>query len=374
MVPFPFVGNSPDEETPLLVRAAQARLVEVLPASWMVDLGPARSGAGDAVLSLTTDDGEAVTFVVEVHLSHRLGSRQIIAQLAHTVALSGHPGLVITDYANPALRAACREHDLGYIDQTGWVYLRSERPALFISRDGASRAPRPPRGSPAMTRLDGPGASHVIQTLFETALPVGVRELADTAQVSPGTVAKVLPTLAQAGVLTRDESGRVSDCSPTELLRRWTEDYDFTRSNRDVAWLLAPRGIDWVLAQLQDDDTVDVVGRPVATASLAARHLLPPDTISVTPLTLAALYSADPGALASHLRLRPATKTTANLVLARPRDTTTLNQKPVINGFLPIAPRARVLADLLTLGGRFVDEADQLLTTIESPRLADRDA
>jgi DNA-binding transcriptional ArsR family regulator len=365
------MGNGSIEETGLLDFAV-SRLVDLLPPTWGVSVirdprvGP-RSQA-DAFVDLTAGDGTSVSYIVEVKPSRRLSAHALVDLVSQYAAASSRPGVVVTDYANPALRAACLDYGLGYIDRTGWVYLRSERPALFLNQQGATKAPRLPQGSSAMTRLNGPGAGQVVQTLFDTLLPVGVRDLAEAAGVSPGTVAKVLPVLEHAGVITRSESGRVVTLSHRGLLSRWTQDYDFVRSNRDVTWLLAPRGIDWVLTELRNLSTHGLADGPearvAATGSLAARRLLPADTLSVTPLALASLYSSDPEHLAEQLRLRPATKATANVVLARPRDESVFHG-PALDGYLRLVPRARILADLMTQGGRFVDEAEQLLDVLE---------
>src|SRR5664280_405752 len=234
---FPIVGNESIEETALL-DVAVSRLVDLLPSTWGVGvirdprIGP-RSRA-DAFVDLTAGDGTSVSYVVEVKPSGRLSAHTVVDMVSQYAAVSGRPGVVVTDYANPALRAACLDYGVGYIDRTGWVYLRSESPALFLDHQGATKAPRLPRGSSGMTRLNGPGAGQVVQTLFDAPLPVGVRDLAQAAGVSPGTVAKVLPVLEHAGVITRSESGRVVTLSRRGLLNRWTQDYDFVRSNRDV--------------------------------------------------------------------------------------------------------------------------------------------
>jgi len=355
------------------------RLSDLLPDTWRLLLESAPRGPQgrqpDALLTVTSPAGASSTFVIEAETSSRMSTRVLVDIASQRAAQAQLPGIIATDYAHPTLRAACLDAGLSYLDTTGWTYLRDDRMGLFVTAQGALRAPRPPRAA-SMGRLDGPGASQVIQTLFDASLPVGVRDLAAAADVSPGTAAKVLPALAKAGVVERDHAGRVISCNRSGLLSRWTEDYDFARSNRDVAWLLAPRGPEWVMTELLNmsvhEQGLDLTSRFAATGSLAARRLLPRDTLSVIPLALVSLYSAKPGALAERLRLRPATKSTANVVLARPRDVALLDARPVFDGYLRLAPRARVLADLLTLEGRFVDEAEQLLESIEPGLQLDR--
>lgn len=316
----------------------------------------------DAELFLAAPDGSQVVMVGEVKTAGRATSADATAEQARRLgAFLGRPALVIADFANPALRRACLERQVGYLDDTGWVYVHSESPALFINHQGAGRA-TPSGRTGLIERLDGPGASQVIQTLYDTQLPVGVRELAARAGVSPGTVAKILPALVRHGAVVRDKAGPVTAVAARALLERWTQDYSFTRSNRQVQWLLAPRGLDQVLERLhQLEDPI------VATGSHAARHFLPAGTLSVTPLTLLALYTGDPARTAEALRLREVDRAAANVVLAQPRDNGLLHGLPPGAPLPLLAPVARVLADLLTLGGRFVEEAEQVLAFPSEP-------
>lgn len=351
------------------------RLSRLLPETWtlVLDREPKPGGSiqfrPDGILRIASPKGPASLFAVEAKMSPQVSAGLLVAAASHVAELARLPGVVITQYANPALRAACLEANLGYVDTTGWVYLRDDRRGLLVTGQGASRAPGRARPT-SMVRLSGPGATQVIQTLFDARLPLGVRELAAAADVSPGTVAKVLPALEQAGAIDRTRGGQVASCDRSGLLDRWIQDYGFTRSNRDVTWLLAPRGLDGILTRLRDlmsPETNEPAGlRFAATGSLAARRLLPQDTLSVTPLALACLYCADPSDLTEQLRLRPATRSTANVVLARPQDDAILTATELFDGYLRLAPRARVLADLLTLGGRYVDEAGQLLESISA--------
>jgi len=273
---------------------------------------------------------------------------------------------VFTDFANPALRDACFDRGVGFVDGTGWVSLRNDvDPSLLVSLQGAQRF-SPDRESSAIARLDGPGASKVVRALWEVRIPIGVRELAEHAHVSPGTVAKVLPTLAQAGAVERDKSGLVIGRNRRLLLERWTQDYSFAGSNRDVLWLLAPRGVESLdrgIVQLPESTML------VSTASLGARNMLKGELLSVTPLTLRAYYTAEPKILAEQLGLRASPRAAANVVLARPRDPDILRR--IGYGSVVPVPPVQVLADLMTMGGRFPDEAEQLFDSLypDEPRI-----
>ncbi len=189
-----------------------------------------------------------------------------------------------------------------------------------------------------------------------TELPVGVRALATAAEVSPGSVSKLLVTLASEGIVDRDQNGRVIAVLRRALIRRWVRDYSFAKSNQPVGYYIAPRGLDRTLSQLDERGAVAIAG------SAAARRYLPEAVTSVTsvvPLRLLALYASDPAVLSGALGLIAAEPATANVVLAVPQDGDILRaadeREPAV------APLALVVADLLTLPGRSDAEAEQLM-------------
>jgi hypothetical protein len=281
-------------------------------------------------------------------------------QRAEAASLETHlPAVIFTDFANPALRKACLDRGIGFVDETGWVSLRhDDPPGLLVMLQGARRAAQN-RGDTNIARLDGPGASKVVRALWEVTIPIGVRDLAKHAHVSPGTVAKVLPSLVDAGAIERNASGAVVERNRGPLLDRWTQDYSFIRSNRDVLWLLAPHGVDSLdrsIIQLPESTSL------VSTGSLGARNRLDGHLLSVTPLTLRAYYTDDPMQIAERLGLRPSSRSAANVVLARPRDPSLL-QRIGYGSVFPVPP-VQVLADLMTMGGRFPDEAEQLFQSL----------
>ena len=178
-----------------------------------------------------------------------------------------------------------------------------------------------------------------------------MRDLGALADVSPGSVSKLLPTLAGEGIVDRDGRGAVVAVRRRALIQRWVRDYAYPKANGSLHYAIAPRGLDRTLTRL--------VGLPMPvtlTGSAAARRLLPEGTTSVVPLRLLALYADDPGGLADELRLIPAESATANIVVAVPQDGAVLTNE--------VAPVALVLADLLTLPGRGDAEAEQLMDAL----------
>lgn len=346
----------------LLLREAVGRLENLLPSTWSaaLDTSPqAADGRGaDGVLQVQPPRGASIGFVVEARFStDRFGVRSVVDRLL--AITDGRPGLIVTDYANPALRKRCEVDGVSYLDLTGWAYLRDDTVDLFVRSQGSVRPPAPPvKRSTAMVRLDGPGASQVVRALWGAPLPVGVRDLAAKAAVSPGTAAKVLSTLTSYGAVERAPGGAVVVVDHRLLIERWTQDYGIYTTNPEVHWLLAPRGPDCAYADLLNLRSLDGATDGIALTGYMAGSLnLPKKTCSVIPNTLLSMYSEDPSRLVESLRLHRAEPTTANVVIIRPRDSGLLQNYPS-----PV-PIPQVLADLFTMGGRFPELAEQLFET-----------
>ena len=333
---------------------------------WMFGWSDSPLGQPSAgVLQVTAPTAEVVRFHVTVASLSRGNIRQIVAAARDAAVHAGLPGIVFVEFANPTLRRVCHELRMGYADETGWVYLRNDgHPALLLTAQGATRASASARDA-TITNLGGSGAGKVIRALWQfNGFPVGVREIAELAKVSPGTVSKILPTLALSGAADRDDAGRVTRVSHRLLLDRWTQDYGFTTSNRSVTWYLAPKGL---LATQQKLAALPAGFKIRSTGPLAARSELKPDVLSVAPLTLLAYYTDDPAYLADRCGLIETEQpSAANVVMAQPRDLN--DDDDLISMFqgspasIRAVPLSQVLADLMTMGGRYPDQAEQLFS------------
>ena len=330
----------------------------LLPASWKLEQRRDVLFEGkrlDAVVELSGPNSARASFAVEAKRSGSLPTQLLLTVLREQERLAGLPVLFVSDYVGQVLRAALAVEGISFADATGWVRVTSDDPLILLTGQGAQRSPRARQGS-AVTRLSGVAASRTIRALSTTALPVGVRGLAAIAEVSPGSVSKLLVTLASEGIVDRDESGGVLAVRRRALIRRWVSDYTFAKANPSVGYYIAPRGLDRTLSRLDEQTGITITG------SAAARRLLPDSTTSVVPLRLLALYVAEPDALARDLALIDAEPATANVVIAAPQDA----------GILPtaddephsVAPVALVLADLLTLPARSDAEATQLMDVL----------
>lgn len=350
--------NGSERET-VLVSRALFQLDRALPPTWQTqlidmdfdDLGGPDVGV-DARLDVRPPRGPTYRFAVQVKARLSTGAKEAVgrARVIHEHPL---PALLVTEYATPALRRYCEDLGISYVDATGWLYLRDEH-GLLVRSAGAEKAPvDPDRRRNEISRLDGRGASRVVRTLWDAVMPIGVRELGIVAAVSPGTVAKVLPALEKYGALARDESGRIVRLDRRLLIERWIQDYRFRSSNTETALFVAPRGPERAADRLMDSPL------PVAlTGYHAARAYLPESTVAVVPPTELVVYCAEPDVLAKQLVLLPATPRSANVTIVVPKDGELLR-----NGVTAV-PAPQVIADLLTMGGRYPELGIQVFESL----------
>lgn len=351
--------NTSIQETVPGSQAALNRIAALLPDSWVLHQRPfdpfVADGGVDAIVDLTSSGGDRVSYVVEAKRSGVVAAPYLLPALRELKQRSSLPMLFVSDYIGPSVRAALTDEGISFADGTGWVRVTSEDPLVLLTGQGAARSPRPTRAS-AVDRLNGLAANRTLRLLTSTGLPSGVRELAVLAGVSPGSVSKLLTTLAAEGIVDRDDRGRVVTVRRRALIQRWARDYSFPKTNRLTGYYIAPRGLDRSLSRLNDAPA------PIAvTGSAAARRLLPVGTTPVVPLRLLALYAARPGDLARELALIEADRASANVVIAAPQDPQILaavDKGPVL------APVALVLVDLLSLPNRSDAEAEQLMDVL----------
>jgi hypothetical protein len=367
-------GNGSIEETRL--EAGIARAVEsVLPEGWTTRLDTA-SGDRRPELAITSPAGESVTFGLVAGRSGNISA----AELA-TPSISESAGIIyVSQYIPAPTRGKLKQVGVSYADTTGWVRIVSDKPMLVITGQGATKSPRP--SSPAaVTRLNGRAAGRIIRTLLNTEPPpgerpiglntglnavtsppvtrstVGVRELAQRAVVSPGTVSKTLPTLVADDAVERDGRGYVTAINRRQLLDRWTADYLVLKSNGTPQYYVAPRGIDAALAKLKTMPKVALTG------GQAGAVWLPQGTAPLLPVTQLVVYTTDTEATASELGLVPVDPPSANTILVTPQDPAILDGPATKNG-IPVAPLPIVLADLLTLPGRYPQQAEALMDAL----------
>lgn len=324
-----------------------------LPGSWRagVELQPVVGDRhADAFIEIRAPDGARGVLVVEE--KSRLEPKdvpRIADQLARYV--QSYDGewaapVVVAPFLSPRARERLEERGVGYVDLTGNVRVALERPALFVQASGAERDPRREE-RPART-LKGAKAGRVVRALCDFAPPMGVRELAGRADVTPGYVSRVFTLLEKEDLIQRERRGPVTDADWRGLIRRWTEDYSLFGGNYTASYL-EPRGLGSLLRKLRDSDL-----RYAATGSLGSASVAP-----VAPARLAILFVDDADNAAGILGLRPAEAGT-NVILAEPFDPVVYERRREHEG-VSYASLSQNAADLLTSPGRGPSEAEELM-------------
>ncbi|MGI0029335.1 MAG: hypothetical protein ACREAQ_06470, partial [Nitrososphaera sp.] len=175
-----------------------------------------------------------------------------------------------------------------------------------------------------------------------------VRDLATRARVPLGSLSRTLDLLDREGLVTRDSRGGIIDLNWEGTIRRWSQDYDFARSNQ-VSSYLDPRGLTAITARLSEAKWPYVV-----TGAFAAQRFAP-----IAPARQAAVYVEDPALAAERLKLRPA-DAGANVVLVEPFDPVVFDRS-TIRDDLRVVGTSQLAVDLLTGPGREPSEGDELL-------------
>lgn len=350
------VADAPQSELELVAAAIKA-LSSRLPPTWqLVPLdvdGVASYGPdGEAVLHWSQGKTWIVFEAKRIVTSRDISSIQ--AQLAgFTKSRPGSLGVLVARYLSPPVRDRLAEAGLSYIDATGNMRVASESPALFISDRGADRdpwrGPGRPRGG-----LKGEPAAKVVRALIDVGGGWSISKLLHDTGVSTGAAYRVLAFLEEEGLVQRsDKQFRVPDW--VRLLRRWTRDYEFVKTNRTSRWL-APRGLPALLARVRDTDLQYAV-----TGTFAAAEWAP-----YAPAKSAMIFTPDAQRAAEEWGLR-SVDAGANVILAEPEsDVAYVRSRIGSESGYTIAAPAQVAADLMTGPGRGPSEAEELINWMAS--------
>jgi hypothetical protein len=358
----PIPGNSRYARSPgerRLLADFPAMLRTMLPVNWSVEIEEEpvtriRAEATirpDAILTIHAPDGNEAKIIVEA--KQRLSPRDspiVVSQLRrYQEVLGGEAsGLVVAAYLPARTRELLTDAMLSYADVTGNVRLALDHPSVFIYTTGAPADPWPTDTSRPLRSLKGPTASRVVRALVDFRPPFGVQQLAERSSTSLSSVSRVFTFLEQEGLILREPYGPVTEVRWGDLIRRWTEDYSFSRSNL-IRTYLEPRGLPALLDKLKA-----IPSRYAVTGSLAATTVAP-----IAAPRLATIYVDDAAETADRLRLRP-TEAGTNVILAEPFDSVAYDRSCEIGGVRYAAP-SQVAADLLTGPGRSPAEGEELI-------------
>ncbi|HTO00060.1 MAG TPA: hypothetical protein VL068_05230, partial [Microthrixaceae bacterium] len=248
------------------------------------------------------------------------------------------------------VRDKLAEAGLSYLDLTGNLRVEIDSPGLFISDRGADRDPLRGPGRPRDT-LNGEPAAKVVRAIADFAGPWTMRRLADTSGASTGATYRVMDYLKREGLVERGEDGKVAVPDWVQILRRWSNDYSFVRTNHITQWI-APRGLSDLTKRMRtatEDLPYAITGSQAAT-----------EWAAYAPVRASMIYVEDARRASELWGLRPA-DAGANVILAEPKFDVVLERSLTNNEGVVIAAPAQVVVDLMTGPGRNPSEAEELI-------------
>jgi hypothetical protein len=318
-----------------MIASATRVLQERLPPGWAIERVAAPSLAPRLRISSKEGRSREIPVSVLARPDPRR-ARQIPEQ---------RPLLVTAAYLSQGVRQAIEDEGASYVDQTGNVRVVLDDPGLFIVTSGAESNPWPEE---RRFTLRGTKAGRVVCALARAKPPLGVRELAASADTDPGYVSRLLGMLDREAIVDRTARGRVERIDWRKLLLRWSEDAPLESRTTASTWL-AVRGLKSLWDSLRGADIPYLV-----TGSAVAAGIAP-----VAPTRLASVYVEDPEGAAKALGLLAA-DAGANVVLLQPEDDTLFARADDRDG-LRTATLPVVVADLLSGPGRSPAEAESLM-------------
>lgn len=350
------VRNSLISET-TLADPVVSKLRERLPESWrvtVVESPPGERAQPDALLDITSPSGTRGSIAIKTIGARTAPYLRYVLEIMRRIRGEKPDAalLAVAPYFSPRIRAELARNGIGYADMTGNFRLALDQPALFIETSGSNRDPWP--DDQPLRSLRGAAAGRAIRAFCDFTPPYGIRELAERAALSAPTLSRVAELLEREDILQRERSrGRIVTLDWQAALRRWTEDYSFTRSNRTSTWL-EPRGLPVFQEKMRDVDVEYAI-----TGSLAANVIAP-----IAVPRLAAVYVENAEVAAAQFGLRPA-ESGANVLLAEPFDAVAFTRRFECDGLL-YAAYSQVAADLLTGPGRWPAEGEAVLEWMEA--------
>jgi hypothetical protein len=345
--------DPPKTEVEVLNRGI-AMLRERLPGGWT--LGALSRSTGrrvpDGVVELTNTDGRAATLLLE---ANRIVEGRDVETLRDrleefTDSVPGGYGLVLARYLSPSVRARLRDAGLSYVDATGNVRVIINSPGLFLSDRGADSDPWRGPGRPLGT-LRGEPAAKVVRALIDFEGPWTMRGLIEKAKASTGATYRVIEFLEREGLAARTTNGMIRANDWVELLRSWSREYEFARTNQITRWI-APRGLAGLSSRIVSSESSL---RYAVSGSLAAKQWA-----AYAPARLAMMYVENAVAAADAWGLSPADAGT-NVLLGEAKFDVVFDRTHRDDSGLVLAAPSQVAVDMMTGPGRNPNEAEELL-------------
>jgi hypothetical protein len=337
-----------------LERDVAEQFAALMPSGWAVTRSERADSGYDMIVGIRAPDGLETSFVVEV--KRAVAPRDVpnvLAQMQKATAAFEFPVefVVAAPFLSELTRAALQRAGVGFLDLTGNVLIRSDKPALYVRSTGASRDPSP--SDDKLRGLGGRGSARAIRALVEFRPPFGIRELAERSGVALGTLSRTVDLLDRDGLLKRDPRGPIEQVDVGGVVRRWAKDYSVSRSNNVIS-ALSIRGIPALAEQL-----ASIGSGYAATGAFGASKFT-----EIAPTRLMSLYVTDAREFSDRLGLRTV-DTGSNVWLIEPA-TDVVFERAIRRDNIICANPAQLAADLLTGPGRDPSVGEELLSWMEN--------
>jgi len=264
-------SDAPESEAEVLRRAI-ALIAARLPESWTAELVAESEPRVDALLEIRDESASRATLIVEEkRVTEGRDVPSMKAQVDSLIRrIPGAHDLIAARYLSPPVRAKHTAAGLSYVDATGNMRVEVSRPGLYLADRGADRDPWRGPGHPRGT-LKGEPAAKIVRTIANFAGEWTMRELVKRSKASTGATYRVVEFLEREGMVSRGADGRVTVSDWSQLLRQWSDDYGFFRTNQVTRWI-APCGLPALLDQLAstEESTRYAVSGTIAAAEWAA--------------------------------------------------------------------------------------------------------
>lgn len=349
-----------------VLEQGMARLAEILGPDF--EVAPLRGGkeqpsgfgdvGADSVYTVRSLNVSAVFAQVVVQakasLTPAAAKEVLLPQVRLLRQLFGHATvLVVVPWLSPRTRDVLAERRVSYLDLTGNVDLRLPS-GVVIKTEGAQHnpAPNPPR---RRRGLSGAGAGTITRLLVDFAPPYRQKDLADLGRISPGYVSRVMQTLDDEALITRDGSV-IIEVDWLALLRARAQNYDVLRSNT-AHTMVARAGPDATYHNLISKRSENTA---VVTGSYAAREVAPV-VVGGTLMIYIAPGVRSKDAVAQELSLMPAVGSQGNVILLQPNSMGPLERRRTF-GAAEHVGLSQLAIDCLSGPGRMPAEGEAVLT------------
>ncbi|MFC0861833.1 helix-turn-helix domain-containing protein [Sphaerimonospora cavernae] len=268
-------GGEPAEDAARLLRRGIDELRDLLGEQWSVQVEEAPGQAGDlgydALIGIEGPDshGSALMAAVPDPTPARL-ERELLPRVSLIRRFRPDAAaVVVAPWISPRAREMLSGWGCGYIDLTGNISFRMNRPAVMIQAQGATRDPRP-RAIGQKRGLSGARAGRLVRALVDVQPPYRAGELTEATGLSPAYVSRLLDVLQEEGLIRRRGRG-VVNVDWEALVRLRASETTLLKSGRFSGFLASngtDRFLDWLRGQCELHAELAVTG-PLAALQLA---------------------------------------------------------------------------------------------------------